>query len=563
MARGKCSLGRFTAGLVVFMSNFFMPVRGSIRLCWLGFTLAALMLSPLVVSAAAPLPGAGASSPRSLADLRAAAEKGDVFAQRVLANAYLTGEGVPKDAAEGVRWVRAAANQRDPIAQYILGTLYDQGEGVTADLREAVKWYELAAAQGLADAQYNVGLCYLKGEGVLKDTRKAFDWFRKAADQGDARSQCNVGLAYINGNGVEKNLTEAVSWLRKAAYPPGEDARAQFLLGRLFQLGEGVTQDLAAATKWIGKSAQQNYASAQFDFGRALLVGEGIERNEVEGRAWIEKAAAQGHELARQHIAQSGRPAALPTNVASAATRPLAPPPFTGARDAGIAPPASNAFAPSPLPTNVNTAVAMRDPLPATPALPAPGKAMEPFTPAKLPSTETTGREAGLPPFTAPSATKETVAAAPTPDLFKLPSATADTNAPGAGSLLNDPPRPSGPSIEPRAREGAAPVAPHAAEGGGNVVWMGYLLITIALVILFLGIYVVVVFKGRLQSLEAELKKAQFELSKANVNLSSMMHQVEQLALMAPPTAPKTSLPEWNPEPARSHTGSFKMNRSK
>lgn len=556
MARGKCSLGRFTAVLVVFMSNFFMPVRGSIRLCWLGFTLAVLMLSPVDASAAAPLPGTSSSSPRSLADLRTAAEKGDVFAQRVLANAYLTGEGVPKDAAEGVRWVRAAANQRDPIAQYILGTLYDQGEGVTADLREAVKWYELAAAQGLADAQYNVGLCYLKGEGVLKDTRKAFDWFRKAADQGDARSQCNVGLAYINGNGVEKNLPEAVSWLRKAAYPPGEDARAQFLLGRLFQLGEGVTQDLATATKWIGKSAQQNYASAQFDYGRALLAGEGIERNETEGRAWIEKAAAQGHELARQHIAQSGRPSAQPTNVASAATRPLAPPPFTGARDAGFAPPASNAFAPAPLPTNVNTAVAMREPLPATPPLPATGKSV---------AAETTARDPGLPPFTAPPPAKEPAATAPTPDFFKLPPATNDPNAPAVGGLFNDPPRPPGPLAEPRAREAAAPApaTAHVGDSGGNVVWMGYLLITIALVILFLGIYVVVVFKGRLQSLEAELKKAQFELSKANVNLSSMMHQVEQLALMAPPTAPKTSLPEWNPEPARAHTGSFKMNRSK
>ena len=95
------------------------------------------------------------------------------------------------------------------------------------------------------------------------------------------------------------------------------------------------------------------------------------------------------------------------------------------------------------------------------------------------------------------------------------------------------------------------------------MVWMGSLLIGISIVILFLGIYVVVIFKGRLQSLEAELKKAQFELSKANVNLSAMMHQVEQLSLAAPAAAPKTSLPEWNPEPARAHTTSFKMHRSK
>lgn len=548
------------------MRKFFMPFQTAFQPILPGLALAVMLLmTPNAPAAAAALTGASPSI-RSLADLRVAAEKGDVFAQRVLGNAYLSGEGVPKDAVEGARWVRAAALQRDPIAQYILGTLYDQGEGVTADLREAVKWYELAAAQGLPDAQYNIGLCYLKGEGVLKDGRKAFEWFRKAADQGDARSQCNVGLAYINGNGVEKNLTEAVSWLRKAAYPPGEDARAQFLLGRLYQLGEGVTQDLPTATKWIGKAAQQNYPGAQFDFGRALLAGEGIERNGAEGRAWIEKAAAQGHELAKQHLAQGGRTPAPVTPATAAALRPFAPPPPAATRDTGFPPsfPAPSAAAPAA--TNVNPTVAMREPLPATPTLPPTGKQMDPSPPAapgKSAAADTTAKEPNLPPFTAPPATKEPAPPTATPDFLKLPPGIADTNTSGTSSLFTEPPRTKDSQPEPRARDGGDHASARSGDGSGNVVWMGYLLITIALVILFLGIYVVVVFKGRLQSLEAELKKAQFELSKANVNLSSMMHQVEQLALMAPTAAPKASLSEWNPEPAKAHTGSFKVRRSK
>jgi len=85
----------------------------------------------------------------------------------------------------------------------------------------------------------------------------------------------------------------------------------------------------------------------------------------------------------------------------------------------------------------------------------------------------------------------------------------------------------------------------------------------ISALILILGVYVAVVFKARLHGLESELKKAQFELSKANVNLSSMMHQVEQLSLMAPQTPTKTSLPDWNAEAPKAHTASFKMHRSK
>lgn len=48
--------------------------------------------------------------------------------------------------------------------------------------------------------------------------------------------------------------------------------------------------------------------------------------------------------------------------------------------------------------------------------------------------------------------------------------------------------------------------------------------------LLVLG-YMLVFFKSRITSLENEIKKTQFELSKANVNLTAMLHQVEALQL--------------------------------
>ena len=79
------------------MRKFFIHFPMEFRLLRLGLALAALSLLPLnAPSATGTLTGANPSI-RSLADMRAAAEKGDVFAQRVLGNAYLSGEGVPKD----------------------------------------------------------------------------------------------------------------------------------------------------------------------------------------------------------------------------------------------------------------------------------------------------------------------------------------------------------------------------------------------------------------------------------------------------------------------------------
>ena len=70
----------------------------------------------------------------------------------------------------------------------MLGWCYQTGEGIPQDNEQAVKWYRKAAEQGNADAQNNLGVCYVKGEGVPKDTMFAYMWFNLAgATLGDAR----------------------------------------------------------------------------------------------------------------------------------------------------------------------------------------------------------------------------------------------------------------------------------------------------------------------------------------------------------------------------------------
>jgi hypothetical protein len=63
--------------------------------------------------------------------------------------------------------------------------MYDSGNGVPEDDAEAVKWYRKAAEQGYADAQFNLGLTYADGEGVPEDDVTAYAWFSVAAASGD------------------------------------------------------------------------------------------------------------------------------------------------------------------------------------------------------------------------------------------------------------------------------------------------------------------------------------------------------------------------------------------
>jgi TPR repeat protein len=63
---------------------------------------------------------------------------------------YANGEGVPKNYAEGMRWVRRAADQGFVNAQMTLSYRYENGiQGVPKDYVLAYMWANLAAAQGI------------------------------------------------------------------------------------------------------------------------------------------------------------------------------------------------------------------------------------------------------------------------------------------------------------------------------------------------------------------------------------------------------------------------------
>jgi len=145
------------------------------------------ILSAAVIMACLAAGSAQAAS--DVADLRAAAEQGDAFAQSYLGAMYYNGEGVPQDYAEAVKWYRLAANQGLAAAQFNLGLKYYNGEGVPQDYAEAVKWHQLAANQGYAFAQSYLGAMYSNGKGVPQDYILAHMWFNLAAAQGNSQAR--------------------------------------------------------------------------------------------------------------------------------------------------------------------------------------------------------------------------------------------------------------------------------------------------------------------------------------------------------------------------------------
>ncbi len=144
------------------------------------------------------------------------AEAGNAYAQVELGDLYFSGEGVPQDDTEAVKWYRKAAEQGLAKAQTMLGMMYYWGKGLSQDYAKAAEWYRKAANQDSADAQFNLGVMYEKGKGVLRLHDEAAKWYRRAAEQGDVRAQHNLGMMYKMGDGVPQDYVMAYMWLNIA-----------------------------------------------------------------------------------------------------------------------------------------------------------------------------------------------------------------------------------------------------------------------------------------------------------------------------------------------------------
>ncbi len=113
---------------------------------------------------------------RGFADYQKAAQFGFGGGEEKVANAYLTGCGVPKDSAQAASWYKKAASAyllrnfpvdaffalkkaaqlNDPQAEEELGTLYERGVGVKANQKKANELYAKASAQGYENAEADV-----------------------------------------------------------------------------------------------------------------------------------------------------------------------------------------------------------------------------------------------------------------------------------------------------------------------------------------------------------------------------------------------------------------------
>lgn len=213
--------------------------------------------------------------------LREWADRGEADSQFELGLRQITGEGVKKNLAEGVKFIEKAAKQKHLRAQHIMGTLYEDGVGVKKDLAKAAEWYRTSADLGFALSQHSLAILYEDGKGVKKDPAKATEWFKKAADQGNPPSQTAYASKLERGDGVAKSTAKAALWYLKAAQQDFVPAMTR--LANMYYTGQGVPVDYRRAGAWYRRAARSEdpWASNNLAWFLATCPEENLHNGET------------------------------------------------------------------------------------------------------------------------------------------------------------------------------------------------------------------------------------------------------------------------------------------
>jgi uncharacterized protein len=137
----------------------------------------------------------------SLAELKAAAARGEPAAMAQLGEQLLRGDRVPQDGARAVELLEKAARSGEASAAFRVGMLLDDGDRVPQDRVRALAYFRAAAAAGNAHALHNIGAAYAGAHGVKRNYPEALGWLILAKKRGvgsESEQQVRARIAKLN-----------------------------------------------------------------------------------------------------------------------------------------------------------------------------------------------------------------------------------------------------------------------------------------------------------------------------------------------------------------------------
>ena len=209
--------------------------------------------------------------------------------------------------AEAAALLRAAADRGDAAAMRVLGTMYrkgsyDLGPHVKPDVAQAIEWFEKAVALGDGESMVELSQHYHFGDGVPEDLQRAMELCERAGESGAGRGYFILAQYYeIGPKGVTVDLARAVDYYQRAI--EGDFPCALTCLGRLYLSGEGVEKDEARGLALLERAVAADNSEGLMMLGEILEGGfAGQTPNPERALKLYRRAARLGYEKARRAI---------------------------------------------------------------------------------------------------------------------------------------------------------------------------------------------------------------------------------------------------------------------
>ncbi|MDR1907758.1 MAG: hypothetical protein LBQ43_02740, partial [Holosporales bacterium] len=242
---------------------------------------------------------------QTIENFRSAADDGISAAQITLAHCYKTGDGVPKDLSEALKFYRMAARKGSlpgqlGYARLVLKNIDQFGQY----LESAIRRLGSAIAKENPSALNMWGYCLENGIGVKKDKLAAASSYKKAADKGHVKGILNYGRCLEFGIGVPKDLVSAVHCYCMSGRL-GSSA-GEFNYGRCQLHGIGTEQDEGSVLASLRSASEHGNADASLYLGAYHLSDFELRRDEVKAIEYLKLSANQGSIPAQMYLIKAG-----------------------------------------------------------------------------------------------------------------------------------------------------------------------------------------------------------------------------------------------------------------
>ena len=277
-----------------------------------------------------------AATAEGMAEALRRAQGGDWVAQHFLAQAYYSGQGVPKDPATGMYWMKKAADGGFARAQARLALTYNNYGRPPTDPQAAYRYASMAAKQGDTIGYYAMGLFNEYAVGTPRDIDKALEFYADAAGAGNPASLFNMGQLFASGVGVPQGAgagkaseaevralysgtmyalaeqrgyklpddvsrtVEPIAALLLAGFlslPIAGNAFAHEAAGLAYLNGRRVPKDTAVGIAALKRAAEGGSASAAARLGMEYYRGVNVPRDNPQAVRYFQQAAKAGNEV--------------------------------------------------------------------------------------------------------------------------------------------------------------------------------------------------------------------------------------------------------------------------